>query len=161
MHADRQHHEDRQRVWQTCRHTWGAGIAQWLERQTCDWKVTGSNPCRSSGRIFFSGVNFLCWLLFWYLFHPHVTAAACKRSRSFYQKCRWQVTAKHACTLRMWLYAWSDMVHGCMGYTEHAEMAAVSYGISNTHGFCSFSCFGPHIWNSFPQDLRLLKPVIF
>ena len=23
-----------------------------------------------------------------------------------------------------------------------------------THGFRTFSCFGPHIWNSFPQDLR-------
>ena len=22
-----------------------------------------------------------------------------------------------------------------------------------THGFCTFSCFGPHIWNSLPQDL--------
>ena len=45
----------------------------------------------------------LCWLLFWYLFLPRVTAVACKRSRSFYRKCRWQVTAKGACTLRMWL----------------------------------------------------------
>ena len=24
----------------------------------------------------------------------------------------------------------------------------------NTHGFCTFSCFGSHIWNSLPQDLR-------
>ena len=40
----------------------GTGIAQWLERQTRDWKVPGSNPCRSGGRIFFSRVNFLCWL---------------------------------------------------------------------------------------------------
>ena len=23
-----------------------------------------------------------------------------------------------------------------------------------THGFYTFSCFGPHIWNSLPQDLR-------
>ena len=31
----------------------GAGIAQWLlERRTRDWKVAGSNPCRSGGRIF-------------------------------------------------------------------------------------------------------------
>ena len=44
------------------------------------------------------------------------TAVARKKSRSFCQKCRWQVTAKHACTLRMWL-SWSDMVHGCMVYT--------------------------------------------
>ena len=26
---------------------------------------------------------------------------------------------------------WHDMVHGCMVYTEHAEMAAVSYGTSH------------------------------
>ena len=31
------------------------------------------------------------------------TAVARKRLRSFRQKCRWQVTTKHAYTLRMWL----------------------------------------------------------
>ena len=36
----------------------GAGIAQWLERRTRDRTVTGSNPCRSGGRIFFSRVTF-------------------------------------------------------------------------------------------------------
>ena len=81
----------------------GAGIAQWLERRTRDWKVAGSNPCRSGGRIFFPRVNFLCWLLFRYPFHPRVTAVARKRPRPFRQKCRWQVTTKHAYTLRMWL----------------------------------------------------------
>ena len=44
---------------------WGAGIAQWLEHRTRDWKVAGSNPCGCNGeRIFFSRVDFLCWLLF-------------------------------------------------------------------------------------------------
>ena len=81
----------------------GAGIAQWLERRTRDRKVTGSNPFWSGGRIFFSRVNFLCWLLFRYPFHPRVTAVARKRPRSFCQKRSWQVTAKHAYTLRMWL----------------------------------------------------------
>ena len=38
----------------------GAGIAQWLERRTCDRKVAGSNPCRSGRRIFYSRVDFLC-----------------------------------------------------------------------------------------------------
>ena len=33
------------------------------------------------------------------LFHPHVTAVAHNRHRSFCQKCRWQVTPKHAYTL--------------------------------------------------------------
>ena len=32
-------------------------------------------------------------------FHPRVTAVARKRPRSFDQKCRWQVTPKHAYTL--------------------------------------------------------------
>ena len=41
-----------------------AGTAQWLERRTCDRKVVSSNPSRSSGRIFFFRVNFVCWLLF-------------------------------------------------------------------------------------------------
>ena len=79
----------------------GAGIAQWLERRTRDWKVAGSNPCWNGGRIFFSRVDFLCWLLFRYPFHPRVTTVARKKSRSFCQKCRWQVTAKHADTLRI------------------------------------------------------------
>ena len=60
--------------------------------------------------------NFLCWLLFWYLFYPRVTAVARKRSRSSCQKCRWQVTAKHTYTLRMWLcLKW----HGAWLYGVH------------------------------------------
>ena len=108
-----------------------AGIAQWLERQTRDWKVAGSNPCRSGGRIFFSRVDYLCWLLFRFPFHPRVTAVARKRSRSFCQRCRWQVTVKHAYTLRMWLcMKW----HGAWLYGVHktcAETAAVSCGTSH------------------------------
>ena len=89
--------------WSTSTHKMGAGIAQWLEHRTRDWKVAGSNPCWNGGRIFFSRVDFLCWLLFRYPFHPRVTTVARKKSRSFCQKCRWQVTAKHAYTLRMWI----------------------------------------------------------
>ena len=97
-------------------YTRGAGIAQWLQRWTHDRKVAGLNPCWSGGRIFFSRVNFLCWLLFRYPFHPRVTPVARKRPRSFCQKCRWQVTAKHAYTLRMWLcMKW----HGAWLYGVH------------------------------------------
>ena len=98
-----------------------AGIAHWLERQTRDRKVPGSSSGRSGGRIFFSRINFLCWLLFQYAFHHPVTAVARKRSRSFCQKCRWQVTAKHTYTLPMWLWMkWHcKLVHGWM-YTELA-----------------------------------------
>ena len=116
---------------QATRSQTGAGIAQWLKRRTRDWRVAGSNPCWSGGRIFFSMVDFLCWLLFRYPLHPRVTAVARKRSRSFCQKYRWQVTAKHAYTLRMWLcLKW----HGAWLYGVHrtcAEMAAVSCGTSH------------------------------
>ena len=99
--------------------TLGVGITQWLERRTHDRKVAGSNPCRSSGRIFLSRGNFLCWPLFWYPFHRCVTAVARKRPRSFCQKCRWLVTAKHAYTLCMWL---------CMKWH-----GAWLYGVHRTH----------------------------
>ena len=120
----------------------GAGIAQWLERRTRDRKIAGSNPCWSGGRIFFSRVNFPCWLLFQYPFHPRITAVACKISRSFCLKCRWQVTAKHAFTLRMLLcMEWRDMVHGYIVYTERAEAAPVSRGTSHvtTKQRCKYS----------------------
>ena len=95
------------------------GIAQWSS--TSSW----SNGCKVESwkeqqEIFFLLVNFLCWLLCQYLFHPCVTAVAGKRSWSFCQKCRWQVAAKHTCTLHLWLqmkWHYKEM-HGCMMYTE-------------------------------------------
>ena len=42
----------------------GAGIACQLERRTRDRKVASWNPGRSSRRIFFCRVKFVCWLLF-------------------------------------------------------------------------------------------------
>ena len=97
-------------------HNWGVGIAQWLERRTVDQTVAGSNPCWSGRKIFFFRVNFLCWLLFRYPFHPCCTAVARKRPWSFCQKHRWQVTAKRMYTLRMWFCmkwhcAWLYGVH--------------------------------------------------
>ena len=73
------------RAWITC----------FQERQTHDWKVSSLNPSRGSGRIFFSRVISVCWLLF----SVHSTLLLpqwhIKRLRSFCQKCRLQVT--HAC----------------------------------------------------------------
>ena len=40
---------------------WGSLL---VECRTHCWKVASSNPCRSGGIILFSGVNFVCWLLF-------------------------------------------------------------------------------------------------
>ena len=41
-------------------------------------------------------------------FHPCVTAVARKRLWSFCQKCRWQVTAKHAYTFDPTKLVWAD-----------------------------------------------------
>ena len=87
---------------------WEAAIAQWLEHQARDLKVPGSSPSRNGGRIFFSRVNFLCWLLFWYPFYPCVTAVACKRSQSF---CRLQLNTH---TPYLYGFEWSDTVTWCM-----------------------------------------------
>ena len=80
-----------------------SGDSTVVERRTRGRKVAGSRPGRSGGRIFISRINILCWLLFRWPFHSRVTAVARKRFRSFCQKRRWQITAKHTCTLRMWL----------------------------------------------------------
>ena len=77
----------------------GVWIARSVERRACDRKVAGSIPGRTSGRLFFSRVSFLCLTLTRCPFHPCVTAVARKRPRSFCQKSRWQVTDKRACTL--------------------------------------------------------------
>ena len=95
----------------------GAGIAQWLEHRTRDWKVAGSNPCWNGGRIFFSRVDFLCWLLFRYPFHPRVTTVARKKSRSFCQKCRWQVTAKTRIHL-----TYVDFIEPCFGIGHNLSL---------------------------------------
>ena len=44
--------------------TVGFEIAQLVERRTRNQKTASSNPGRSVGRSFFSGVNFVCWLSF-------------------------------------------------------------------------------------------------
>ena len=109
----------------------GARIAQRLERWTRDRKIPGSSHTfflffsgRSGGRIFFSRVNFLCWLSY---FGSHVTPVALEKSRSFSydyieaeSKCRWQVTSKR--TLHMWLWMkWHcALMHGWMVYAELA-----------------------------------------
>ena len=91
----------------------GSKIAQWLQHRTCDWKVAGSNPCRSGGRIFFSRVNFLFCAdsYFGSPFHPCVTAVA----PSAGGRLQLNMPTPYVCG-----FAWSDIVHGCMVYTELA-----------------------------------------
>ena len=81
-----------------------ARTACWLERRTHDRKFASSNPGRKGGTIFFSRVNFVCWLSFgvrstpvlpqWHVKDPsHSTKSAGGR---------WQVTPKHLYTLDPW-----------------------------------------------------------
>ena len=93
--------------------TMAAGIAQWLERRTRDSKVAGSNPCRSGGRILFSRVNFLCWLLFRYPFRPRVTAVK-DPGHSAKSAGGWVQLNTHAPYIYTCGFAWSDAVHWCM-----------------------------------------------
>ena len=58
-------------------------------------------PAGAAGEFSSPGSTF-CALLFRYPFHRRVTAISRKRSRSFCQKCRWQVIAKHIYTLPLW-----------------------------------------------------------
>ena len=95
----------------------GAGIAQWLEHRTRDWKVAGSNPCWNGGRIFFSRVDFLCWLLFRYPFHPRVTTVARKKSRSFCQKVQ---VAGYSQTLIHLTYV--DFIEPCFGIGHNLSL---------------------------------------
>ena len=73
-----------------------------------DRKVASWSPGRSGGRIFFSRANFCVLTLIRCPFHPRLTTVARKRSRSFCQKCRWQVTPKHAYTLDPSKSEWDD-----------------------------------------------------
>ena len=79
----------------------GRGESPVVESRTRAREVEGSSPGSSGGRIIFSLVNILCWPLFRYSFHPRVIAVEREKSWPFCQKCRWQVTAKDTCTLRM------------------------------------------------------------
>ena len=89
------------------------GPGQLLSRApTRDRKVAGSSPDKSGGRIFFSRV---LTLLFSFCADsnlvsvpPHVTAVARKRHRQFCQKCRRQVSLKHAYTLDPTKSKWAD-----------------------------------------------------
>ena len=68
----------------------GVWIAQWLERWTRDPKV----PAGAAGEFSSPWSTFCADFYFGIRSTPHVTAVAHKRSWSFCQKCRWQVTAK-------------------------------------------------------------------
>ena len=53
----------------------------------------------------------------------------------------------------------SEPLHVCtpshtLCSSSDTHMLEIQQYIRRTRGFRTFSCFGPHIWNSFPQELR-------
>ena len=74
-------------IWATRAWWWSAGLV--IER------LPVQVPAEAAGECSFCRANFLCRLLFG-VRSTRVTAVARKRSRSFCQKYRWEVTPKHA-----------------------------------------------------------------
>ena len=89
---------------------WGAGRARWLGHRTRDREVAGFESRQERREKVYSTWSTFCADSFRYPFH--ITALARKRSLSFCQKCRWQVTAKHAYTLCD--FEWIDTVTWCI-----------------------------------------------
>ena len=91
------------------------------------------------------------------LFHPHVTAVACKRPQSFLQKCRWQVTPKHAYTLysaklecadyaavqaQCGNLSGNELTHNLSGNTQPQSSQLASEKIATSYSCCcSIFCF--------------------
>ena len=59
---------------------------------------------------------------------PHVTPLAHQRPQSFYQKCRWQVSAKHSCTL--------GPTSWCVGWLCHPDMVQEPIRETSSHKTC-------------------------
>ena len=79
------------------------GIAQWLERRTRDSKVTGSNPAGATGEFSSPGSTFCADSYFDIPSTPVLPQWHVKDPGHSARQCRWQVTVKHACTLRVLL----------------------------------------------------------
>ena len=49
----------------------------------------------------------------------------------------------------------SELLHVyTLSHTSDICILKIQQYKRKTHGFRAFFCFGPHIWNSFPQDLK-------
>ena len=48
----------------------------------------------------------------------------------------------------------SELLHVYIRLVHYALLLTIQQYKRKTHGFRTFSCFGPYIWNSLPQNLR-------
>ena len=74
-------------------------------------------PAGTAGEFSSPGSTFCADSYFGIRSTPVVTTVARKKSRSFCQKCRWQVTAKHAYTLRVW-----NFIEPCFGIGHNLSL---------------------------------------
>ena len=84
----------------TLMHHRGGDIAELVERRTRDRQVADLTPGRQEGRANFLFESYFSVLtLMWCLFHSGIPQQHVNRPWLFCQKCRWQVTVKHASPL--------------------------------------------------------------
>ena len=84
-----------------------------VQHRTLDRNVVGSSLRRCGGKILFSGVTFLCWLLFRYLFQARVIVVALKNPDHFAKSTigRLRLITDEPCVRG---FEWSDTVNWCM-----------------------------------------------
>ena len=107
-------------------HRWGVWLMMItghvvVAGMTRDRKVPGSSPRRNGGRMFFSRVSFLSWLLFRYPFHPvlplQLVKDSCHSAKGTGVRLQLNTHATYVCGFK-WRHCKS--VHGCMVFTELA-----------------------------------------
>ena len=90
-----------------------------------------------------------------YIYNLHIiTNSQSKWSRSFCQKCRWQVAAKHTCILCMWFWIkWHRwLMRGCMVWTNLAPRRQHFHVARTIHQTARYNHFGGYskraVWSS-------------
>ena len=75
-------------------------------------------------------------------------------ARSVYQfvSCRCVSHALLSCLISELLHVYTPSCTLCS--SSDTCMLKIQQYKHKSHGFCAFSCFGLHMWNSLPQDLR-------
>ena len=133
-------------------HTMGSRDSLTVEHRTRDRKVASSNPGRSGRRIFFSKINFLCWLLHGVRSTTRVTAVARKRPRSFCQKCRWQLNPNTQTSLTYevgvgWLCRCSGIVWEPIKKRARTQLARVQSATVVSARWATMDRSWPKEWN--------------